>query len=459
MKLSRKLSALTLTLLLVLSLLAGCGGRKTSGPDNTGDAPASTPAETKHDPYDVLSEAVAAAAEDVRARLDATPIPAVLTLFDEPALSAQFDAGFPDEDGEIFGTLSGSLIFSASDKSASDPSESGPSASADVTLSAPSLAELGVYNTDLPLKLYYGSDFFGIASPELFGTETFFGLAPRNISGQLSGTPIARLLELDDAALAEADRAFNEIGPDPDCAAPGFTDDFAAFLLEFASGRDAELTESGGVTTVAIPLPSADARRLLTALAGLLPDGITGITVDFADTLGDRLSAINQSVGDSTLSFTLEDGRLQTVVLEDTRPVLTLSLYGETGTEIAASVDTLANFTLELENGVRFDSSLGTEAPAITTLVWDADGNFDFITYRMDVTDLALHGAVSAEDGKLAYDGIWYTGERGDRNPLTFVLTPGGAVSAPAETKNAGELTQAELSRLTLSLLSALNSK
>lgn len=455
MKFSRAALALSLSLLLVLSLLSGCVDRqrnddKDDSPTTTDDdTPAPPPEEVKPGPYEILSKAVPATAEDVKARVDASPLPAILGFLDQSVISADFNVGLPDENGEVSETVSGSLVMDTNRMSAS----------ADVTLNTTSLADMGLDSVDLPLRLYYGSDFLGIASPELFAAETFYGVIPRDIAGQLSGTPFAKLLKLEDAALSEADRALTGIAPPPKVTAPGLVDDCAALLLEYAKGRDAELTEDGDVTAIAVPLPSADAQKLLAELASLLPEGISGLTVDFSNTLQERLDALIGGVGDSDLTFTVRDGRVQTLALADTRPVLTLSLYGETETELALHVDALLDLTLALGDGVVLSSTLGSEAPAITNLTWNSDGSFDFITYRTDITDLALQGTAIAEAGKITFDGIWFAGERGDRNPLTITLTPGGTVTAPAETKNAGELSQADIALLTLKLLSALSGR
>ena len=85
--------------------------------------------------------------------------------------------------------------------------------------------------------------------------------------------------------------------------------------------------------------------------------------------------------------------------------------------------------------------------------MWEPDGALNYNSYTMDITDFALEGTASVEDGAARFDGIWYRGERGDRNPLTLTLTQGGTVASPAETKNAGALTEADLARLTLKLM------
>ena len=265
--LPRALAALGLCLLMLLP--AGC--EKKAPPDGgetqtAGPAP-TLPPEEKPDPGKILSDAADVTLSDLEARLDASPLPALFALLEAEALTADVDVGFPDESGELALTVAGTVVYDSA----------GRRAGADLVLRIPSGEGDGA---ELPLSLYYGPDFVGVASEKLGQPGLYYGLVPQDLKGQLAGSAIAKLLELDDDALDEAQAALDEAGAIPALTAPGLVNSARSVLKDAAQNAELTLSESNGGTVITAALTGEEAGALLEDLAALLPPALASSPVD-----------------------------------------------------------------------------------------------------------------------------------------------------------------------------------
>ena len=129
------------------------------------------------------------------------------------------------------------------------------------------------------------------------------------------------------------------------------------------------------------------------------------------------------------------------------------SLYGDDDKTVGVQIQNLLDFTLTLDSDIHFDMVTHSDMPTVTNIDWKADGALYLMAYTNDVTDLCLDGTAQAEADSLRFEGIWFSGERGDRNQLTFTAGPGEAPAAPASTKNVADMSGTELYRLVSKLL------
>ncbi len=459
MKHTRHALVLALSLLLTLSLLAGCGDEKekTDGVSADAGSTATEPPEKDlPDPGETASAAIEATFTELADRMNRSPLGTVLTLLGSENLALDFSVGVPDEQGEVSATVAGNMALN----------KSSGCALFDGTLSSP--GGEGEDALSIPLKLWYSPEFMGVSSP-LFRDEVFYGVAPENMASQLEGSAFARLFSLDTASLSEADRFLSTIPGNVGVYKAGFLEGVQSSLAGLMKYRALDMAEvnilRGGQSlsgyTVTVRLSGEEMAGLLEDVTNLLPEGVLlyGLVSDSGQvlTLKDKLEQIREEAVPTAIELTVADGKLYHLstayTLDGVEHPVEAEFYGEDGRTVSVSVDPVFSFNLTLDGGVRFDMRTVSDTPTITTLTWDSAGGFEFITYTADVTDLCLEGTASAENGVLTYGGIWYSGERGDRNPLSLTAGIGSQIVAPTEFRNVAELDQREIYSLAASLI------
>ncbi len=424
MKLSKKLRKWALPLLIaamLLTALTSCEREETppptSGPEPTWEDPTEPPGPT---PNELLSAAFEASMGDLRARFDASPLSRLTGLTGEGPRTVEFDTTLQEEDNL---RLTGTLIADIA------------AGTADLAVTLP--------DSGLTADCHYDSEFIGVSMEKLFGDTRFYGLRPYGLVEQLEGTPFAKLLELDMEAIARLDEAIAAIPRGERAESEPLFDTFAQLALGYIG--DAELTVEG--ESYSAVLPSGD-------LAGLLREYLRRCPA-VSDVLGDpeaTVSAIEADGADTALTFTVSGERVRHISAEYKKPdgavYLEAELYGDAGDLLRVTLEPSFDLELTLNEGVKMALDVVSEETSRTTLDWAADGAIKFITYSGDVTDLALEGTLTVEDGVLGYDGIWFSGNRGDRNPITLTLKQGGEVKAPEETVSLAELTERDILRI-----------
>ncbi len=444
MKRFPKLIPLLLSVLLVLSLVSGCEKTPSGTPSGTpnGDHGGGTADNQSSvsgpDALDALEDAIDKTRDDLKARFGASDPGKAWELLSSPAFTAEYSAEKTSDDGESKSTVTGTAV------------QDRDSGTALVT----NRYEPEGYG----LSLTYSPDFVGVASRELFGSDVFYGVDPKDMSSQLSGTPFSGIFSLDEAGLGGIDGFLSALPEDAGVYGASFLDGAASALKSFLAGKELSADSAEDPRTFTAVLTPAETADLMGRLADLMPEGIMGYGMVSGDdsVLGFRetIEKLRSSASDTPVSFTVSDGRLRHISASaaDGAYSLEVELYGDSGSLLSVSLDPVLSFTLDLGDGVDFDMFTSWCYGSTTTLDWANDGKFDYITYSTDITTLALEGTLNVSDSSLSYDGIWFTGERGDRDALTFTVTRGGTVPPPAETKSLADLTEAELEKMILGI-------
>lgn len=413
-----------LAAVLLMTALAGCGdngGDPTDVPEPTAD----TQTVSGPTPNEVLATAFKTSMGDLKARFDTSPLSRLSGLTGSGSRTVEFDTSLPEEGLAFNGTLIADSV----------------SGMADLTLRIPDL--------DLTALCHYDSEFLGVSCRDIFGDDRYYGLRPYGLTEQLQGSALASMLELNMDAIAQLDAALDAVPrrERPD-SAPLF-DTFTELALDLIG--KAELKAKDGSFTAVLPARElAGFLRTFSercpSLGELLPS--LGGTQD----LNTVISTIESGGVDTVLTFAVSGDRVRHISAEYNKPdgtvYLEAELYGETGDLLRVTLEPY--FTLELTMGKDVHMALNVQTGDCpkTTLDWAAGGTLNFITYSNDVTDLALEGTLTVQGDKAHYEGIWFSGNRGDRNPITLTVTPGGEVKAPEETVPLTSLKERDLFRI-----------
>ena len=456
MKLSRRLLALGLSALLLLSALAGCD--RAGKPDDTGDTGSSVstaPPEKGPDPEALATEALKTTAAELKARIDSSRLGAYLRFSEQENVAADFTVGLPDDRGDNALTAAGTVAMN----------RAAGTALTEVTLTGTDEAGAAL---SLPLRFWYSPEFTGMGSA-LFDNDTFYGFAPQNMAEQLEGTDFAELFSLNTEALARGGSFLASVPGNVGILKAGFLDGIQSSLLSLLAGR--ELTAEkrqlshGGRSfegyAVRASLTGQEAGQLVADAANLLPEAVLLYGIVSQDervlTVSDHLDALRTGAKGAELELDTADGRLLSfrlvISLEDGDSAVEGSLYGDDDKTVSVQIQNLLDFTLTLDNDIHFEMVTHSDMPTVTNIDWKADGALYLMAYTNDVTDLCLDGTAQAEADSLRFEGIWFSGERGDRNQLTFTAGPGEAPAAPASTKNVADMSGTELYRLVSKLL------
>lgn len=435
-----------LALLVCAALLAFAGGCADEEVPGTEDTAGAGPTETRGQPEvpapaQVLSEALDAARADLEERFAVSPLSGLKGLTDRGAITADIDITVPDEKGEPAGSLAGTVVYSA--------------------VSGEARASLTLSGEDIPLELYYGPEFLGVSCAKLFKDGAFYGLRPYGLTEQLAGSALADLVKLDMDAVAELDALLDSVPKDVNVFTAPEVDQMFRAAHELI-GKLAYTTQEVTLTRGGEELRGTEFKTVLSAgeladflkrLSTALPDWVLvyglGTGDDSAAAVDEALEAIRQSGIETPLTLTVADGRLCHLSAEYAEVggtvYLEAELYGDNGATILVTAEPGFSFTLDLSVGAVMELNVMDDVGSSTKFGWTPEGEFEFITYRGDITDLALDGTLTASEGRVSYEGIWYSGERGDRNPLKLSTTPGGAVTPPETTRNITELSAREL--------------
>ena len=459
MKLSRRLLALILCALLLLSALAGCDrGGGTGDTGDTGDsgtAGDTLPPEKGPDPEALASAALKTTVSELKARIDGSRLGAYLRFLERENVAADFTVGHPDDRGDNAVISAGTLTMD----------QSAGTALMDFTLSG---ADEAGKSVSLPMKLWYSPTFVGMSSA-LFGNDTFYGLAPQDTAAQLEGTDFAALFSLNTEALGLGDGFLSSLPGNVGVLKAGFLDGMQSSLLSLLAGREMALEpltlSHGGRTfegyAVKASLSAQEAGQLLADAANLLPEAVLLYGIVSQDervlTVSEYLDDLRNGASGASLELDTADGRLLgfrlELALEGGASTLSGSLYGDDDRSVSVQIQNLLDFNLTLDSDIHFDMVTHSDMPTVTNMDWKADGTLELMSYTNDVTDLCLDGTATATEDALSFDGIWFSGERGDRNQLTYTAGPGEAPAAPASTKNVADMTGAELYKLVSKLL------
>ena len=439
-KTCKRLLAAVLCVAALFACLAGCGEDTPAGSELDGSEPVQTgPSEPELTARERLTAAVDKTMADLQARLDASPLAGLRGLSADDAITADVTVGFPDEAGELLGTLSGTAVYNAATGQAR--------------------VDLVISTDEMPLDIYYGPEFAGVSCQKLFGDEVFYGLRPYGLSEQLRGSALAELVELDMDAVAQLDALLASVPQDVNVFALPEKEQIDNAIHALLARLDptaskAAVTVDGrevrGERFEAV-IPAGDMADFLKALSNALPDWVLayglGTGDDSAAAVDEALEALRQSGMETEAAFIVADGMLRHISARyaenGSTTLVETELYGDNGETVRVAVEPLFTFTLDLHAGVLME--LTVPQGQATKLDWAEDGTLSFITYAGDYTDFALEGTLTAEDGKVRYDGIWYSGERGDRNVLTVATAPGGVIEPPAQTRNITELSKRQI--------------
>lgn len=413
-----------LTAVMLITALAGCGehgGEPTDAPDPTIDTrPVSGPT-----PNEILLAAFDASMGEVKARFDASPLSRLSVLAGSGSRTVEFDTSLPEEKLAFSGTL---IVDSAAGMG-------------DLTLNIPDL--------ELTALCHYNSEFLGVSCKNVFGDDRYYGLRPYGLAEQLQGSAIASMLELDMDAIARLDAALDAVPRGERPVSAPLYDTF----VELVGGiiEKAVLTVKDGSFTTT--LSSAELAGFLRSFSEKCPSlgelfNSLGGTGDFDSTI----SSVEAGGVDTVLTFEVSGDRVRHVSAEYKKPdgtiYLEAELYGETGDLLRVTLEPYFNLELTLNEDVHLALDVTGDPGSKTTLDWAADGTLSFITYSSDVTTLALDGTLTFEGDKARYDGIWFSGNRGDRNPITLTVIPGGEVKVPEDTVPLTSLTERDIFRI-----------
>lgn len=432
----RSVLALILCASALLMCLSGCVNKD----DNVG--PGTPPDEDrpveddKNDPAELLSSALSATKEDLEQRFVSSPLSGLTGITSDNAVTAEFDVSFPDEGGSAAGSVTGNAVLN--------------------THSGEVLADCSMSANGIPFSVYYGPEFAGISSEELFGDGTLYGLRPYGLVDQLSGSALAELVKLDMDAVAELDGILNSIPKDVNVFTAPFMDKVFNATKDLVNGLSLKLTETaitrGGKEQSAYSLsasvPSDKLADYLKSLANALPEGLLLYGIGSGDgsaaAVDEALESIRQSGASTPITFTVSDGKLYHISAEyrtDEGAVqLEAELYGDNGKTVLVVAEPYFSVSIDLSDGVSMKAYTGSDV----SLDWAPGGEFT-LTASDGGTDLGLEGTFTADGGRLSYNGVWYTGGRDSALPLKFVTSPGGQVSAPENTSNLSELTSRQL--------------
>lgn len=414
---------------MLLTMLAGCGDNEetpppTSGPEPTQQQdPTEPPGPT---PNEILSAAFEASMGDLRARFDASPLSRLTGLTGEGSRTVEFDTSMPEENNLH---LTGTLIADSA------------SGMADLTLTFP--------DAGLTALCHYDSEFLGVSLEKLFGDKRYYGLRPYGITQQLEGSAFASILELDMNAIAQLDEALSAIPREKRPASAPLLDTFTALALDYI-GKAELKTEGDEFSCVLTSRELAEFLKKYAESCPVLEDvfAVLGGTGD----LDAVLASIEKDGADTALTFLVAGERVRHISAEYKKPdgtvYLEAELYGVTGDLLSVTLEPYFTLELTLNGGVHMALNTSTGDGADTSLNWAADGTLDFITYSNDVTNLALEGTLTVDGGNMRYEGIWFSGNRGDRNPITLTVAPGGEVKVPEETVSLAELSEREIFRI-----------
>ena len=456
MKLSRRLPVLILCVLLLLSALTGCD--RPGGPDDTGgtgSTDSASPPDSGPDAEALVSDAVRTTAAELKARIEGSRLGALLRFLEQENVAAEFSLGLPDDAGDNAVTVTGTM----------EMNRSAGTALTDLTLSG---ADEKGGEITLPLKFWYSPSFLGMGS-ELFGNDTFYGLAPQNMASQLEGTEFAELFSLDEQALEQADEFLASVPGNVGVFKAGFLDGMQSSLLSLLKDRALTAKKSelshGGQTfegyAVTASLTAQEAGQLVADAANLLPEAVLLYGIVSQDervlTVSDHLDTLRTGASGATLELDVADGRLirfrLSFSLNGGTSTVEGSLYGEDDRSVSVQIQDLLDFTLTLDSDLHFDMVTHSDMPTVTNFDWKAGGELYLMAYTNDVTDLCLDGTAQAQEDSLRFEGIWYSGERGDQNLLSFTAGPGEAPTAPSNTKNVADMSGSELYKLVSKLL------
>lgn len=443
---TKKLTALVCAAALMLCI-AGCQEKVPDGDGKPAGSEDPVNGSVEPTPAEILSAALDATYEDLTARFEASPLAGFKGMVSQGALTAEYDITVPDDQGDPLGSFSGTAVLD--------------------TARGTMRAGCALPPDGTSLELWYSPEFCGI-SGQVFKDGAFYGLRPYGLREQLEGTDLAGLFELDMDAVSRLDEILGRIPGDVGLIAlPEFDSLIAATkdALEKAdlTAEKAELERGGrkmeGLTCSAT-LSAGELADYLGELAARMPGArivyglITG--QDSVTGLDAALEEIRGSGAQVPVRFTVAEGKLWHISAEYRQDGSTVyveaELYGDSGSAVELTVEPYFRLSLDLSDGV----VLTIDGESKTDLNWSADGTLEFITYRYDITDLCLEGKLTAENGRVSYDGIWYSGERGDRNPMTLRTSPGGTAVEPQVTKNLAELSTRQLYETLLKLIFGL---
>lgn len=426
----QRFPALLLCAAMLAALLGGCA--EEVGPDKPAGGGGGKEEIKEAAPAELLSAALEGTRTDLEERFGASMLAGFSGMAENKALTAMVDVSFPDELGEIAGSITGSAVFDG--------------------ITGQARADLVISTDDTPLGVYYSPEFMGVSCEKVFGDGTYYGLRPYGFYEQLNGSALAELVDLDMDSVRKLDEILESVPKDVNVFTAPEMDRIFKVLHELIekvelTTQDTTITRGGrelrGKDYKAV-LSSDELADILTQMATAMPDWVLvyglGTGDDSAAAVSEAAEAIRRSGMETPVTFTVVDGKLLHVSAQYKKDGGTVYLeaefYGDNGSTLRLTVEPVFSLTLDLAAGV----SAEVNAESTTKLDWATDGGLEFITYRGDVTDLCLEGTLTAEEGRVSFDGIWYSGERGDRNPLKISTTPGGQVSVPESMTNITEL-------------------
>ena len=418
MKAFRRILALLLAAA-ALALTGGCdGGESPLPPDGPQQPDGADP-----DYAAMLTDALGVTERDLTARFQASRAYALAQAAEYSHLTADFTLDWPDKQGERGGSVTGMLLYDKRDGTAQ--------------------IDASVPEGELNFSFTYSPEFVGLSCPDVFGESGYFGLEPKNFREQLDGSALAELMEIDLDTLSLLDGILDATPPDVHVYRETWTETVMrlarslAATLDF-SAEDATITRGDKTYTGANLRGAVDAQTLAKCLEDLSVHSP-------APELKSAAEAVRQAGRGADVTFTVADGKLWHVSGEyedgGSTVYLEAEFYGDDGTLVSVAVEPYFHFELILSD----DISLTWDGQTKTLLTWDEDGAFSFITHRNDVTDLALEGTLTAAEDAIAYQGIWYSGERGDRNALQITLREGGQVTVPQERRSLADVPETEL--------------
>lgn len=420
----RRTAFLLLSASILIAVLSGCGSggdTPATGPGPSSDAqPTLGPA-----PNEVLADAFEASMGDLRARFEASPLSRFSGLTGGGSRTVEFETSVPEDNLSFSGVL-------VADNA---------SGMADLTLAFP---EAG-----LTALCHYDSEFMGVSCKEIFGDGRWYGLRPYGLTEQLEGSALASMLELNMEAVTRLDEALSSIPREERPDSAPLLDAFAALTRDLIENTKPEVKEEN-FTVVLTAHELAGYLRKLVERCPVLREIYTFL--GGTEGLDEVIDSIENGGVDTALTFRVSGDRVRHVSAEYKRPdgtvYLEAELYGDAGNLLRVTVEPCFNLELTLDTDVHMMLNTYTGDGSTTTLDWAADGAFNFITYSTDITALALDGTLTVNDGSMSYEGIWFSGNRGDRNPLTLTSVPGGEVKIPEETASLTELTEREILRI-----------
>lgn len=436
-KLQRVLAAL-LCAAALLTVLDGCVEEREQ-PNAPAQAVPKEDTDKEPTPAKLLASALDAARADLTDRFGASPLAGLTELAPDGILTVQGAITLPGKPGQVPEELEGSIVLDRRTGQAR--------------------ADLAVSADKTPLGIWYSPEFAGISCGKLFGDEAFYGLRPYGLAEQLSGSALAELLGLNMEAVGELDKVLDSTPEDVDVFKAPEVDKIFALTHELIDTMELrtekETLTLGGRELKAVryeaDLPANGLADYLKRLFTAAPDWVLlyglGTGDENAAAVGEVLEDIRRAGGQTYLTFTVAEGKLYSVRAEygqDGWPkAVEAQLYGENGDTLRLTAPDF-ELTVDLSDGAAME--LNVSDGSSTRFGWTREGEFEFITYRGDITGLCLSGTLSAEDGRLRYEGTWCSGQRGEGSPLRFSTAPGGTITPPDTTRSLTELSSRQLS-------------